>query len=81
MHISQKILANHKVKSSQVRELKDKLKNSISKNKLKEKLQQEKAREVRSSDYLGMYGFDDNGYNKACIEIEARIKLLEELLH
>lgn len=75
-----KVIKDHKVKSDQLRLLKRKLKNSISKNKLREMLNTEESRKVNYNDYLGYYGFDDEGYGKKCNEIESRIKLLKELL-
>uniref|UniRef100_A0AB39C7G0 Uncharacterized protein n=1 Tax=Bacillus phage KoopaTroopa TaxID=3234046 RepID=A0AB39C7G0_9CAUD len=75
------VIANdHKVKSDMVRVLKDKLKNRISINTLKEHLAWEKKHEVDARNYDGWEEFDDVGYGKALAKKEARIELLEELI-
>lgn len=80
MDVTQKIVADHKVKSDQVRKLKGALKNTVSKQKLNELLKLEESSDVVSSHYLGSYGFDDKGYARACDQREARIGLLKEIL-
>ncbi len=80
MSIKSIIIADHKVKSDQVRRLKKKLSNSVPVGKLQEMLAWEKKFEVQSSHYIGWDTFDALGYGKEVAGREERIKLLEKLI-
>lgn len=80
MSISDKIKADHQVKSKKLRRLKKKLKNRIPISKLQEMLKHEKRYNVNPSDFTGWSDFDDEGYTIACAKKEAKIELLEQII-
>lgn len=80
MGVFDKIRADHKAKSEQLRKMKHKLKNRVPISKLKEMLALEKRYEVNANHYKGWSDFDDEGYERACVKKEARIELLEKLI-
>lgn len=78
--IFDKIRADHKKKSEQLRVLKKKMKNRIPISKLKEMLAHENRYKIDWRDYHGWNGVDDNAYSRDVARQEARVELLEELI-
>lgn len=81
----EKIIQDHQKKSRLLKEARKRNKNALSVNKLKERLKREQAYEVKASDFYnfnwGESSIDDEGFAKAEAKREARIELLEELIH
>lgn len=80
MGIFDKIRADHKIKSEQLRILKKKMRNRVPISKLEEMLAHEKRNNVDWRDYHGWGGVDDEAYSKDVARHEARVGLLEELI-
>lgn len=81
----EKIIHDHKRKSKQLKELKKIQKrdaqNKIPVKRLEALLLREKRSSISGMDYEGQYGFDNEGYERAETSREARIELLESLIH
>lgn len=84
MNILDKIKEDHKKKSAQIRKLKKtlkyKTKTTITLEKLRYMLSQERRHVIDYKDYDGFYGIADKGYVEDCTKREARIELLEEII-
>ena len=80
-YTKEKIIRDHKVKSEQVKELKNKLKNRIPISVIEEKLSREKSREIDYREYYSWGEFNQRGYDSAVVERDVRITLLEEILY
>lgn len=80
MDVQDKIIKNHKSKSIQVKELKLKLKKTISLGKLEAMLAAEKNYKLDGWNYQGLDEYDHKGYDRDHAAKEAKIELLEDLI-